>query len=246
MKLACCLWELGLCKAETGAPLRVWCIGCEAEPRSCAVGTITRDTSLYYTTSSPAGFYAHGASASNNPHHQCVQKRICLSFFVCFVFVWFFLELRDVYSKADHRSGPGAHWETADHPHRRTLVALGFHLTTADDLMVFQTASRERGKQIHNKSETKTENLQAIAGSPPLDRTMRSALRRSALQRAPAPSAVVQLGQTRGGPNKSASRRPISAWCIPNDVGGAIRGGAIAPDPTHRSFVISMFIMAPE
>lgn len=75
---------------------------------------------------------------------------------------------------------------------------------------------------------------------------MRFALRSSALQHAPAPSCVIQVTETRGGPSKSASRRPISACCIANEMGGAVRGGAISSDPTHRSFVISMFIMAPE
>lgn len=147
------------------------------------------------------------------------------------------LEVMNVYSKAVHSSVPCAQCAAAD-PQNTTL----FYLVV--DLMIFKTANRE--KQIHNDSQTKRENSNNNQRKPTARYALLSALRSSALQHAPASSCVIQVTQTQGRPSKSASRRPISASCIANKVGGAMQGGAIVSDPTHRSFVISMFIMAPE
>lgn len=108
---------------------------------------------------------------------------------------------------------------------------------------IFENVSRV--KQIHNNSQTDRKQQQQPK------KTTHGPIRfafLSLILSSPArcSSCVIQVSQTRGGPSKSASRWPISAGCIANEVGEATLGGATASDPTHRSFVISKFIMAPE
>lgn len=151
------------------------------------------------------------------------------------------LDLMNVYSKSVHSSVPCAQCKAADHPQPQN-TALFYILVD----LIFKTVRRE--DQIHNNANTTTKKPAATAKKNPTARCalLSDPLRSSALQHAPSPSRVIQVSEMRGGPSKSPSRRPISASCIANEVGGTTQGGAIGSDSTPRSFVISMFIMAPE